>query len=63
MWLFWMLYLGPVLLNRKFRRQVYYDHFIKLVKLVNICLQFEITPVEISRLQEGFKQWVSKYEE
>ena len=63
MWSFWMLYLGPVLLNRKFRRQVYYDHFIELVKLVNICLQFEITPVEISRLREGFKQWVSKYEE
>ena len=63
MWSFWMLYLGPVLLNRKFRRQVYYDHFIELVKLVNICLQFEITPLEISRLREGFKQWVSKYKE
>ena len=50
MWSFWMLYIRPVLLNRKFQRWVYYDHFIELVKLVNLCLQFEITKAQISEL-------------
>ena len=55
MWSFWMLYIGPVLLNQKFQRQVYYDHFIELVKLVNLCLQFEITKAQISELRDGFQ--------
>lgn len=63
MWSFWTLYIGPVLLAKKFRKRVYYDHFIKLVKLINICLQFEITRDEILTLQQGFKEWVEKYEE
>lgn len=62
MWSFWMLYIGPVLLRRKFQKQVYYDHFIDLVKLVHICLQFEISQAEISKLRVGFKEWVENFE-
>jgi hypothetical protein len=58
-----MLYIGPVLLARKFEKRIYYDHFVELVKLVNICLQFEISRDEISSLRVGFKNWVEKYEE
>jgi hypothetical protein len=62
-WSFWMLYLGPVLLSKRFQRRVYFDHFIELVKLIRICIQFEISTTEISTLREGFQNWVLKYEQ
>jgi hypothetical protein len=63
MWSFWTIYLGPVLLQRRFQRPKYYNHFIKLVRLLNICLQFEITHDEIEELRVGFINWVTEYEE
>lgn len=62
MWSFWALYLGPVLLQRRFARQEYYDHFIKLVKLLNLCLQFSISRDEINDVRTGFQDWVTEYE-
>jgi Transposase family tnp2 len=49
-WSFWMLYLGLVLLLTQFQRRVYFDHFIKLVKLICICIQFKISTAKISTL-------------
>ncbi|KAJ7655446.1 hypothetical protein B0H17DRAFT_941344 [Mycena rosella] len=63
MWSFWTLYLGPVLLRRQFANEKYYSHFIALVKLLNICLQFEITDAEIEEVRVGFIEWVRVYEE
>ena len=63
MWSFWTLYLGPVLLRRRFQRPKYYTHFVWLVRLLNICLQFEITDDEIEELRLGFIDWVKEYEE
>ncbi|KAF5353611.1 hypothetical protein D9758_013768 [Tetrapyrgos nigripes] len=60
---FWTLYLGPVLLYRKFTNQHYYEHFVRLVRLLNICLQFEITEEEIDEVENGFAVWVKEYEE
>lgn len=60
---FWTLFLGPVLLANRFRRPKYYDHFVELVKLINSCLQFEITREEVANIKEGFAQWVETYEE
>lgn len=54
MWSFWTLYLGPILLQRRFQHQKYYKHFIQLVHLLNICLQFEITDDEIGEVHLGF---------
>ncbi|RXW11282.1 hypothetical protein EST38_g14573, partial [Candolleomyces aberdarensis] len=62
MWSFWLQYLGPVLLSRRFQRRVYFDHFIDFVKLVRICLQFELTQDDMQTLQEGFPTWVEDYE-
>jgi Transposase family tnp2 len=62
MWSFWTLYLGPVLLQRRFQRPKYYTHFVSLVRLLNICLQFEITDDEIEELRVGFAEWVIEYE-
>lgn len=63
MWSFWLQYLGPVLLSQKFHRAVYFTHFVALVRLVRICLQFELTAEDIQTLRDGFPQWVQKYEE
>lgn len=61
-WSFWLLYLGPVLLHNKFTRRVYYDHFIKFVKLIHLCLQFEYTKDDIATIRRGFALWVEEYE-
>ncbi|THU79746.1 hypothetical protein K435DRAFT_823841 [Dendrothele bispora CBS 962.96] len=50
MWSFWTLFLGPVVLRRGFLQTVYYQHYIKLVWLLNICLQFEISVNDIQRV-------------
>jgi hypothetical protein len=63
MWSFWTLYLGPILLRNRFQNPTYYKHFVKLVTLLNICLQFEITNEEIGTVREGFIKWVQEYEE
>lgn len=63
MWSFWTMYLGPVLLRWRFQRPKYYNHFVRLVYLLNICLQFEITDEQIEEVKQGFIQWVEAYEE
>ncbi|KAJ7480049.1 hypothetical protein B0H11DRAFT_1725244 [Mycena galericulata] len=63
MWSFWTLYLGPVLLRRRFHDEKYYTHFVDLVRLLNICLQFEITDAEIERVRVGLIDWVRVYED
>jgi hypothetical protein len=59
---FWAQYIGPVLLRGRFRKRMYYDHFLKLVKLIQLCLQFEITKEELEEIQTGFIEWVETYE-
>ena len=62
MWTFWTKFLAPVLLRKAFRKQEYFEHFIDLVDLFNICLQFEISQAEIEKLHIGFRKWVQTYE-
>jgi hypothetical protein len=62
-WSFWTLYLGPIFLRRKFNNQKYFDHFVDLVKLLNICLQFEYSEDDVEKVRVGFIAWVRKYEE
>ncbi|KAK0461538.1 hypothetical protein IW261DRAFT_1348720, partial [Armillaria novae-zelandiae] len=59
---FWLLYITPVLLSCKFANVTYFNHFIVLVKLVNICLQFEISCDEVATMCQGFIDWVEEYE-
>ncbi|KAJ3525650.1 hypothetical protein NMY22_g10485 [Coprinellus aureogranulatus] len=59
---FWVLFLGPIYLERAFDNREFYQHFIRLVKLVNLCLQFEITREQIQEIREGFAAWVVEYE-
>jgi hypothetical protein len=63
MWSFWTLYLGPILLRSHFKHPKYFKHFLLLVRLLNICLQFEISDTEIEEVRQGFIRWVLQYEE
>lgn len=40
-WSFWLLYVGPTLLQDKFHSPVYHCHLCDLSSIVNTCLQFE----------------------
>jgi hypothetical protein len=62
-WSFWTLYLGPILLQQKFKDEKYYNHFIELVGLLHKCLQFTLTTEDLSCLKQGFLNWVKVFEE
>ena len=62
MWSFWTLYLAPVLLRNSFKKTRYFSHFIQLVHLFHICIQYEISEEEVEELRLGFKSWVEEYE-
>lgn len=61
-WSFWATYIAPVVLRRRFRHEVYYRHFVSLVKLIKLCLQYEYTEDDISKIEEGFIDWVQQFE-
>ena len=62
MWANWTLYIAPVVLRGRFQKDKYYQHFMKLVKLIKLCLAFEIDEVKLNEIDEGFKSWVEAYE-
>ena len=62
MWSFWVLFVGPVVLQNRFRHPKYFRHFVKLVSLLNICLQRKISHEEIDELEKGFESWVKDYQ-
>lgn len=62
MYSFWMQYIGPVVLAKRFKRDIYHGHFVDLVKLTSICLQFEYTDEDIRTVRRGFENWVRDYE-
>ena len=62
-WSFWTLYLGPILLQQKFKDKKYYDHFVRLIGLLHKCLQFTLTMDDLSILKQGFIDWVIVFEE
>jgi hypothetical protein len=58
---FWTLYLAPVLLKDHLPAP-YYQHFIDLVRLINMCLEYEMDRSKIEVLRDGFADWVTEYE-
>lgn len=61
-WSQWALFVGPVVLNGHFPHKRYFDHFCDLVKLINLCLKFDLLREDIPRIRDGFICWVEKYE-
>jgi hypothetical protein len=58
----WTLYIAPTLLKGRFVRPQYYKHFMELVRLLTLCLEFEITQDQVNDLEKGFQSWVQQYE-
>ncbi|KDQ06135.1 hypothetical protein BOTBODRAFT_121859 [Botryobasidium botryosum FD-172 SS1] len=54
--------IAPVLLFKRFNNDKYYKHFIKLVKLINLCLQLELRPGDVASIRSGFAKWVKDFE-
>jgi len=46
----------------RFKKDKYYKHFMNLVKLLKLCLAFEIDGTILKEIDEGFKSWVKAYE-
>jgi hypothetical protein len=59
---FWTLHVGPTLLQNRLP-DVYYIHYLELVKLLNICLEWDIDQLKIPVLRKGFAAWVERYEQ
>jgi hypothetical protein len=58
----WMLYITPTLLKGRFVCSQHYKHFMELVGLLTLCLEFEITQDPVNDLEKGLQSWVQKYE-
>ncbi|KAG9125491.1 hypothetical protein FRC07_007398 [Ceratobasidium sp. 392] len=54
--------LGPAVLHRRFVRPRYYHHFVRLVKLIKLCLGLTVQRAEIGEICEGLAKWVQDYE-
>ncbi|KIL55189.1 hypothetical protein M378DRAFT_53490, partial [Amanita muscaria Koide BX008] len=58
----WTIYLAPTLLRGRFRQELYYKHFLSLVRLLRLCLEFELSIEQVDELEVGFNAWVMEYE-
>ena len=61
-WILFATFVGPVVLQGRFTQPVYYEHFISLVKLINLCLMLEISEPQLQYIEKGFAAWVMEYE-
>jgi hypothetical protein len=61
-WCIWTLFVAPVLLHGRFRHHKCYSHFMDLVRLLQLCLQFSLTRDDIQTIRLGFANWNTEYE-
>lgn len=61
-WCVWTLFVAPVLLHGRFCHEKCYLHFMELVRLLRICLQFSLTCDDIQTIRLGFANWNVEYE-
>ena len=61
-WSFWVMYIGPIVLQNRFKKNRYYSHFMKLVCLIHLCLTYDMKRSDIELIQVRFQEWVVEYE-
>jgi hypothetical protein len=61
-WSFWTLYLAPIVLHNQFTDATFYQHFLQLRSLVELCIQYDISFKELDEIEKGFREWVVEYE-
>ena len=62
-WALWAMWLAPILLRGRFSDRKYYDHFMKLIHLINKCIGWVLKRSELEEIRVGFQEWVGEYEE
>jgi len=55
------MFFAPTLLCHQFQKPRFYKHFLHLVRLLKLCIEFELTKEQINELEEGFKSWIKEY--
>ncbi|KAF7761749.1 hypothetical protein Agabi119p4_9741 [Agaricus bisporus var. burnettii] len=58
----WTLFIAPIVLRGRFKKDIYYKHFMKLIDLLKLCLALEITEGDLDVIEKGFVSWVQDYE-
>ncbi|PPR00725.1 hypothetical protein CVT24_000949 [Panaeolus cyanescens] len=58
----WTLFIAPIVLRGRFRKPVYYTHFLEFVRLLKLCLAIDITTTDVNNIEVGFRKWVTDYE-
>ena len=58
----WTLYIAPIVLRGRFKNNKYYNHFIDLVRLLTLCLNYELLRAKVAEIEDGFICWVKEYE-
>ena len=61
-WSVWSLFITPTVLQGRFPEGRYYTHFCSLVRILNLCLQFEISEKDINEIELRIRKWVVDYE-
>ena len=61
-WSFWVMFIAPIVLRNRFTKPQYYTHFMKLVRLIHLCLAYDMTTSDIDVIRIGFQEWVVEYE-
>lgn len=61
-WSIFATQLAPSLLRRRFRKPVYYTHFVQLIKLLNQCTSYSMVRSDIVKLRQGFADCIEEYE-
>lgn len=61
-WFLFATMIAPTVLYNRFQRPLYYQHFVELVTIFNICLLYKLTPTDIDELEQCIVRWVEKYE-
>ncbi|EUC56018.1 transposase family Tnp2 protein, partial [Rhizoctonia solani AG-3 Rhs1AP] len=55
--------LGPSILRKRFSDQHYYQHFVRLVKLLRLVVSFDLPRDQIPEIRQGFAEWIQEYEQ
>ena len=61
MWSMWIMYLGPILMQGRFSKLIYYKHFLKLLRLVHLCMSYKMKRSNVELIWNGFTEWVQEY--
>ena len=57
----WRLYIALIVLHGRFKSPQYHQHFMQLVKLLKLCLAFEILESMLNQIDWGLQLWVEEY--